>query len=188
MIKKLSNLPSIVYVVLIPIGIAALIVGVILLFTGIATIEGFASFLFLVIGLVIVLAGSSDVKIPKIKSPGSGGFAVAAGIVFFALMGMSIDQTGNVIYNYPIQVLSCPEGTYLTRESVVTNPLPGRTDINQDFNCVNTHKKVVSSVDIGTVLIVRFVEYVIIGYGFIFLGTIITFIKKQMSVADNQTI
>ena len=186
MFKKLSKLPSIVYVILIPIGIAVLIVGIILIFTLIATVEGAASLLFLVIGFIFTLVGGSDIKISQVKATTSS-ISVAIGIVFFALMGMAIDQTGNIIYNYPIQVLFCPANTTLSREAIVTNPLPGRTDINQDYNCVKSNA-VVTSVDIGNVLLVRFIEYVILGYIFIGLGKLVNMIKRNWAVADNQTV
>src|SRR6185369_14745067 len=151
--------------------------GIILLFTLVATVEGVASIIFLVIGFIYVFASNTEIGLSKIKSKTSG-LAVAFGIVFFALMGMAIDQTGNVIYNLPLQIINCPAGTYLTRDAIVTNPLPGRTDINQDFNCVNSSKKIVSTLDIGNIIIVRFIEYVIIGYAFRFLSLIIGFIKE----------
>ena len=51
-----SNLPSIVWVVLLPLGLAALIGGIILIFFMLASVEGFASILILVIGFLVVRA------------------------------------------------------------------------------------------------------------------------------------
>ncbi len=59
----------------------------------------------------------------------------------------------------------CPEGTQLERGIQVTNPLPGRTDVTQEFTCVNPDsKQPVKGISTGRVILVRFVEYILIGY------------------------
>jgi hypothetical protein len=155
MSKYLKNLPSFVWIIIFLFGIIGLIGGIILVFTGIATVEGIGSLVILIVGLVIAWnSGGENI----------GSIGKASVILFFALMGLAIDQTGNFLYNKPIELIYCPPGTTLTREAIITNPLPGRTDINQDFNCVDHDKEFVAGVDVGSVLLVRFIEYVIIGY------------------------
>jgi hypothetical protein len=178
----LSNLPSIVYVFLIPLGIIALIGGIITLFFALATVEGVASAVLLIAGFVAVRAGSSikfeTKKQPAAKQMGTG-WARAMGICFFALMGLAIDQPGNIIYNKPIELLYCPAQTQLVRGSQVSHPLPGRTDINQEFTCVDPSGTATGEIDMFSVILVRFVEYVFIGYGLIGVSTLLDVLSAR---------
>ncbi|MEP7103325.1 MAG: hypothetical protein ABI721_01275 [Candidatus Dojkabacteria bacterium] len=169
-----SNLPSIAWVILLPLGIFALIGGIIFLFFIISSVEGAASVIILIAG-IFVIRGSDSINVKGVKEKSSG-FMVGVGIVFFALMGMAIDQPGNFIYNKPIEVLFCPAGTYLSRDQIVSHPLPERTDITQDFDCVDSTGNAATSIDMWNVILVRFVEYVIIGY--ILIGLNKLFSKK----------
>jgi hypothetical protein len=163
---KLANfarqLPSIVWVFLLPLGVITFIGSIIFIFTTLATVEGVASLIFLALGLAYVRGA---IKQPQSnKSTRGDAFATAISISFFALMGMAIDQPGNFIYNKPIEVVACPANTSLTREVIVSNPLPGRTDMTQDFTCVDAANKPIERVSMFTVIAVRFVEYVFLGY------------------------
>jgi hypothetical protein len=157
-----SHLPSFVWILIFVGGIVALIGTIIALFYALSHIEGFASVLMLVVAWFVMRAGSS---VSDGMDTGGAGFIRAIGIGFFALMGMAIDQPGNYVYNRPIQWFFCPSNTVLQRGVDVTHPLPGRTDITQDFMCVDTGKNEVSSrPGMGEVIAVRFGEYVLIGY------------------------
>ncbi|HEX3051588.1 MAG TPA: hypothetical protein VHP83_13085, partial [Aggregatilineaceae bacterium] len=86
-----------------------------------------------------------------------------------ALMGMAIDQTGNVVYNQPLEWFFCPSGTQLERGVVVTNPVPGQTNISQDFSCVKSGE-VAREIGIGEIILVRLGEYILIGYALLWLN------------------
>ena len=157
MIKKIPQLPSIVWVFIFVGGIVLLIGGIITVMTLLFTVEGIASLIFLGIGLTYVFA-------PKdLSGMKADPIARAIGVGFFALMGMAIDQTGNFIYNYPLRYF-CPEGTVLNRSVDVTHPLPGRTDMTQDYSCFDSNGKFVARVGMGPLIGVRFVEYLILAY------------------------
>jgi hypothetical protein len=171
------GLPSIAWVVILPLLLAGFIGGIIAIFWGIATVEGFASVVLLVIAILVISGANTTYEaypVDAAKKAGKGaGFALAVGISFFALMGMSVDQTGNYLYNKPLDLIYCTDDTRLVRGVIVTNPVPGRTDINQDFNCVNDDDEVVKSIPIGKVFIYRFIQYVILGYILVYGNKII---------------
>lgn len=179
---KIPQLPSFVWVILIPIFFIVLIVGIILTFTALATVEGFASIAILIV-TILILRGASIVDFKDAKPPKDSAFALAAGICFFALMGIAIDQPGNVIYNKPIEILFCPAGTYLYRGTDISHPLPGRTDITQDFRCIN-ETETVAYVGIGEVIVTRFFEYVLIGYALVYLNRLITILLLKNKKTD----
>ena len=77
---------------------------------------------------------------------------------------MAVDQTGNLLYNYPVQVLFCPVGSTLSRGVDITNPLPGRTDIIQAFTCLGSDGAALLAIHPLQVMVVRFFEYIFIGY------------------------
>lgn len=158
-----EKIPSIAWIVFFVGGIIAIIGSIIAIFFLLATVPGFASLIFLIIGVVYLFS-------PYEKLPHDPSYKIiqAGMITFFALMGMAVDQTGNVIYNAPLQLL-CPPQTSLMRSVDVSHPLPGRTDLTQNFTCVDDSGKEVSSIAIGYMIALRFVEYVIIAYLFILL-------------------
>src|SRR5215203_2419826 len=123
-----SKLPSWAWIFIGLAAIAIFILFIIGSFYSLAHWEGFASAIFLVIGVFVfrVFSGSPPGNIPLIR-------AILVG--FFALMGATIDQTGNVIYNKPVELCMCPSGSDLQRTTVTSHPLPGRTDMTQDFTC-----------------------------------------------------
>lgn len=162
-LKKLfNNLPVLAWIVIIPLGIILFIGSIITLFAAIATVEGVASILILLVTFVI-MRGLQNVP-AETKADPTSKFFVALGICFFALMGMAIDQTGNPIYNAPMQIIFCPANSQLSREADISHPLPGRTDISQEFTCVNSNKQVVKQIIIWEILIYRFFQYVVIYY------------------------
>jgi hypothetical protein len=160
-----NRLPSFVWIILIVGGIIALILGVIGTFYALSSIEGVASVLMLVVAWVVIRTGSSySPKATEQQSSGSS-IVTAMGISFFALMGLAIDQTGNPIYNQPIEWFFCPSGTELHRGVDVTNPRPGETVVTQDFTCVERGREaIVKQIGMFEVMGTRFVEYVLIGY------------------------
>lgn len=172
MTKKMPQLPSIVWVLLFVGGIILLIGGIITIFTLVFSVEGIASLIFIIIGLAYVFSPTDKLSNLKVDS-----FAQAIGIGFFALMGMAIDQTGNFIYNYPFQYF-CPEGTTLNRTVDVTHPLPGRTDMTQDFSCFDKDGEFVDRIGLGPIIGVRFVEYLVLAYVFIALRNIKNKVSK----------
>lgn len=148
---RASQIPSIGWIIIFLGGIALLIGAIIGLFYGLATIPGFASIIFLVIGFFVIRNTGSSI-------------ANAAIIGFFALMGMAVDQPGNPIYNEPIGIWQCPDGTELNRGINVTHPLPERTDITQEFTCVDESGTLVKRIGMGYVILVRLIEYLVLGY------------------------
>lgn len=165
--KPPFQIPSIVYVILIPLGIAAFIGTIVLFFTAIASIEGFASIIMLIAGY-----GAFRIMRPDATIPGqSSSFFLAAGIVFFALMGLAIDQPGNLLYNKPLEYF-CPTGTSLNRSVNVLHPLPGRSDMIQHFQCFDATGNVAGQISLMHIIPVRFTEYVLIGYGLYFLSRV----------------
>jgi hypothetical protein len=171
-----------VWIILFVVGIAALIGGIILLFYALSHIEGFASVLMIVIAWLVIRFGSSGGE----ETPSSVGqkLVVAGVITFFALMGVAIDQPGNYVYNRPIQWLFCPSGSELHRGVNVTNPVPGQTNVTQDFTCVDPRENVVvDSPPMGGVLAIRFVEYVLIAYGLIAVNRVYKRIRRPGRVS-----
>lgn len=167
-----SKLPSIAWVILIPLMIAAFIGAIMGGFWLIASVEGVASVLLLVIAFFVIRAGGNE----KTDS-----FTVAIGIAFFALMGMSVDQPGNFIYNKPIEMIVCQAGSHFNRNIEVSNPLPGTTYIIQNFDCYDDSGAKTSQTSMWAIIIGRFIEYVLIGYALIYLNkAIYRFSKKPL--------
>ncbi len=182
--KFLSKLPSIAWVIILPLGLIAFIGGIIITFNIIATVEGVVSVIFLIIGFfsfrsVVSFNSAETIQQKKLSKQ----FFIASGIVFFALMGMAIDQPGNFIYNKPIEWAYCKEGTTLYRGVSITNPLPGRTDINQRFDCIDKNGNTKFEADMLGIIGIRFVEYVIIGYSLLGINEVI----KRMRQNGNQS-
>lgn len=167
-----SKIPSIAWVIIIPAVIAGGLAIIIGTFFGLATIEGFASMLLLVAGFFCFRGLSSDNGSPI--DP----FTLAISIVFFALMGMSIDQPGNFLYNKPLEMAFCPPQTVLLRGVDTYHLLPGRTDIVQNFVCYDLSGEQKKELGMFEIIIGRFAEYVLIGYILYFLNK---FIQKKKS-------
>ncbi len=150
----MERIPSIAWIFIFIGGIALVIGFFIGLFYGLSNFEGFASLIFLIIGYF------------AIRNTGSSlGNAMMIG--FFALMGVAVDQPGNPIYNKPVEIWQCEDDTHLNRGVDVTHPLPERTDITQNFSCLdNSTDEVVKTIGLEFVALTRLLEYIAIGYFF----------------------
>lgn len=153
-----ERIPSFLWIPII-IGAIALFIGTIAAFIfGISYVEGFGSLLILVLGWFSfrITGNSEDLKL--------GGFGVAIVITFFALMGMALDQTGNFIYNKPLEWIFCPADSELMRETIRRGARGGGVSFNQNFACVNESGEVLRSIASYEHFGFRFLQYVLIGY------------------------
>jgi hypothetical protein len=169
--SRISKLPSIAWVVLLPLGLIAFIGSIIFGFWALATIEGVASVILVGAGWLGVVGAIRpgdrlNPKLVKQEAEPFVGIVIAAVIVWYALMGMAIDQTGNPLFNYPLRFF-CPAGSSLNRDINVYHLLPGRTDIIQDYTCFDNQGKVVKKLDMFMLIGTRFVEYLVIAYAMI---------------------
>lgn len=176
LVPLFSSLPSIAWVIIIPIMIALFLGLIIGTFWALASVEGFASVLVLGVAVLIAYWSRGGASEPQASS-----FMLAIGISFFALMGATIDQPGNPIYNLPIEVIYCKDGSFLNRGVLVSHPLPERTDIVQNFQCVTEDGAVTYDISPFQVLLVRFVEYIVIGYGLVAVGRLVRLMKRSDS-------
>jgi hypothetical protein len=184
-VQRQRQLPSIVWIFIFAGGIVVLIGGIVGLFYLLSHVEGFGSVLMVVIAWGIIRLGSQTPTPNKASYP-VGGWVTALGIIFFALMGVAIDQTGNFLYNKPIEWLFCPSQTELRRDVAITNPMPGQTNIAQEFSCVESKEnQVVKGVDAFKVLAVRFVEYVLIGYVLLGLNRVYIMFRARLTSPDS---
>jgi hypothetical protein len=154
--KWLEKAPSFVWILIFLGGIIGLMGGSILLFFLLANVEGVASLIFLISGWFMAKALAGH------KTPGHQ-IWVAGAITFYALMGMAVDQPGNPIFNQPLQWF-CPADSRLNRGVNVSHPLPERTDITQDYRCLDKDGKTVKYISMGPVIGLRFIEYVVLAY------------------------
>lgn len=158
----LSKIPSFAWIFIFLFGIAAFIIGITFLFWMLSSVEGFASVVMLLAGGAVAYTSSG--KLIHAKDAGSK-ITVALAISFFAIMGMAIDQTGNVLYNKPLEILFCPPNSFLNRGVTVLHPTPGRTDVIQDYTCYEGEVgKPVKEIDVGNLILVRLIEYILLGY------------------------
>jgi len=165
--KPRRRLPSWVWILIIIAGAAGLIGLLIGSFVGIAMVEGFASVILLLCG--IVGFGIYPLRKPEKANP----FTRAIGLSFFALMGAAVDQPGNFIYNKPVEICFCESGTSLNRTENVSNPLPGTTYIEQNYICYDAAGNPVKRINVFAVVAIRFVEYVLLGYLLLWLRRVI---------------
>lgn len=173
-----KRLPAWIYIILIVGGIAALVFAIIGSFIALATIEGVASMVLLVLGII------GFGVLPLRKPENAGSFTRAIGLSFFALMGASVDQTGNRLCNAPAERCMCQEGTALSRGEIISNPIPGTTYIEQDFTSFDTQGEPVKRLNIFAVLGIRFLEYILPGYLLIGLRTAAWQIKNNTRTLD----
>lgn len=151
-----SKLPSWAWILIGVGAIAAFILFIIGSFYSLAHWEGFASIIFLVVGIFVFRVFSG-------KPPTTSSIIRAIAIGFFALMGATVDQTGNYIYNKPVEVFMCPAGSELNRSTITSHPLPGRTDMTQNFTCFK-QERAVETLDMLPILGIRFLEYMLLAY------------------------
>ncbi|MFN3939265.1 MAG: zinc-ribbon domain-containing protein [Chitinophagales bacterium] len=153
-----KKLPAWAWVLIIVGGIIVIVGLIIGSFVALSTVEGFAS-------AVLLLLGAIGFGVSPLRKPENvPSLYRAVGLVFFALMGASIDQPGNGIYNKPIEMSFCESGTSLDRNENVSNPLPGTTYIQQDFTCYDDTGNPVKTINMFAVMGIRFVEYLLLGY------------------------
>ena len=170
--KWTEKIPSVLWIPMIIGGIALFIGAIWVIFYGFGFVEGFGSIIMLILGWIgfRICNNSDDLK---------GGFAVALGITFFALMGMALDQTGNFIYNQPLEWIYCPSNSDLMRETVQSGVRGGGVKISQNFTCVAQNGEIIRKITFFEHLAVRFVEYVLLGYVLLYLSRFYTGIFKK---------
>lgn len=180
MARLSDKIPSFVWLLII-VGAIGLFIGAILtFFYGIGYVEGFGSLILLVLGWIGFRVGnnSSDSDV--------GGFGVALGIAFFALMGMALDQTGNLIYNRPLEWIFCPEASELTRETIRRGVRGGGVTLSQNFACVSQNGvQIVRQISGFEHFAFRFIEYVALGYVLLGLSRFYSKIKGFRHNASN---
>jgi hypothetical protein len=167
-----QKMPVIFWVIAIPAVIFLFFAAMIMGFWALATVEGVAS-IFLIIAFVAAIRVEANYN----EKPNK--IIMAIGIAFFALMGMSVDQPGNFLYNPPIGWVFCPPDSGLIRYVNISNPLPGTTYVIQEFRCVNEAGNKVKELGMFELMIGRFAEYVIIAYALIYLNRLARYFQKR---------
>ena len=168
-----KRLPAWVWIIIIVVAIGGGIMAIIGSFIALATVEGVASIVLLVLG--VIGFGVAPLREPDGKNP----ILRAIGLSFFALMGASVDQPGNYVYNKPVEYFMCPSGTGLGRDEDISHPLPGTTYITQEFTCYNAEGDKVKEIHPMAVAGARFIEYVFIGYLLLALRSLIWRVKNN---------
>lgn len=188
MCLKIRSLPSIVWII---VAIVALIVFIAVIqgaFYGFTQIEGLGSIALLLAAWVVIrifaeprtplkreiISRMAPTAKPSRQGDLASNIVIAFGILTFAFTGFALDQPGNVIYNLPIQWLFCPAGTQLQRGADIRNPRPGTTVITQDFTCIDAEGQAQAEVPLLGAMVVRFVEYILLGYLLLWLSQLYT--------------
>lgn len=167
-----DRIPSGLWLLILLCGILLIIAIPIAFIYLISHVEGVASIIFLVIGwLTFGRFAMQDKRKPLI---------LAGAVLFYALMGMALDQPGNILYNQPL-AFDCPAGTTFNRGILTLNPLPGRTDFVQNYQCMDGAGKPVHTISMGLVIITRFIEYIIIAYLLLGIRLVIKKIKTRFN-------
>ncbi len=91
-----SRVPGLLWIPLILLGVAAVVVVPAAFIWGISHIEGLAT-------VIVVAGGVAAFTVPTARGTAWRGLMAAGAIVFFALMGMAIDQPGNPVLNKPLE-------------------------------------------------------------------------------------
>lgn len=168
-----KRIPAWAWIIIIVACIAGVLFALIGSFIAVATLEGVASIILLVLGVI----GFGIAPLRKPENPGS--FTRAIGLSFFALMGATVDQPGNIIYNKPVEMCFCTDGSSLSRDENISNPMPGTTIIQQDFTCFDKMGNPVKQINMFAVLGIRFLEYILLGYLLIALRSVIWKFKNN---------
>ncbi|HEX8250300.1 MAG TPA: hypothetical protein VF599_19155 [Pyrinomonadaceae bacterium] len=174
--KFSEKIPSFVWILIIVGGIALFIGAIIGVFYGLAFVEGFASVILLACGWGAFRAGNNS---PNLES---SSFGIAIVISFFALMGMSLDQPGNYVYNKPMEWIFCPSESRLERGVMSVGTRGGRgVSVSQNFTCVSeTGGEILRKISTFEQLAFRFFEYVLLGYILLGLSRVYTRIKSSI--------
>jgi len=165
-----EKIPSIGWVLIVVAAIALFVGAIWGGFFVITHIEGAGSIFLLVSAWSVLRVGANT---PEIRDNKLG---VAVLIVFFAMMGLAFDQTGNFIYNQPMEWLFCPSDSELSRETLHRAVRRG-VSVEQNFTCVAASGQVVRQISGWEHLFFRFFEYVLIGYALRFLSRFYTRLK-----------
>jgi ribosomal protein L40E len=157
------------------IGLATIGLGLALIIGGfwaLATVEGVASIIFLLVGIVAfgVYRKGTFTRDKLVR-------AIAIG--FFALMGACVDQTGNYIFNLPVEKIACPAGTTISRHSEVDHPYAGKTVITQDFGCYNEQGEKIKTINTFALMGYRFLEYILLAYLLIGLRWVLHYFRLR---------
>jgi hypothetical protein len=171
--KLTDKIPSFLWIPIIVGAIALFIGGALALFYGLGYVEGFGSLLILVAGWFGFRVGNNSDELKL------GSFGLALGISFFALMGMALDQTGNFIYNQPMEWIFCPENAELMRETIKRGARGGGITLTQNFACVAQNGEIIRQISGFEHYAFRFVEYVIIGYILLYSSRLYSWIRGQ---------
>ncbi len=165
-------------------------------FYGFTQIEGLGSIVLLLAAVVIIrltsMPSSPQTRWLRDRLRISGsptwnpGLTTALGILLFAGMGIAFDQPGNALYNRPIEWLFCPAETQLQRSADVTQPRAGTTVVSQNFTCVSPDGEVQSPVPLGAVIVIRFVEYILLGYLLLGLNYLLMRLWPRMNVEKTE--
>ncbi len=164
----ISRIPTLGWIVLIPLGLALFIGGIAAVFWAISSTEGVASACMLVAGAVFIRftyppdsnqSGRWNLLTRSKPRTTEEKIGLAISVFFFSLMGVAIDQPGNFVYNKPLEILSCPAGTALYRTTSTTHPKPGSTRISQNFNCLDSNGAALKKIGILELLMHRFLLY-----------------------------
>lgn len=167
-----NKMPTIFWVLAIPVAIFLFMALMIGGFWALTMVEGVASLALLIAFIVAIrVNGKFNDKPNKI--------ILAIGIAFFSLMGMSVDQTGNILYNQPLGWAFCPAQTHLERYVDISHPLPGTTYVIQDFRCVNEAGNKVKELGMTELMVGRFLEYVVLAYVVIYLNKLVLFFQQK---------
>jgi hypothetical protein len=159
-----SAMRSVMWLFVFLLGIAAIIALVTGGFFALTQLEGLGSMLLLVGGIVSLrlLTAAPKKGKARLRDPEKS-ILTALAVLTFAFMGFALDQPGNSLYNAPLEWMFCPTGTNLLRKANVSNPRAGTTVITQDFSC-QTNGQVVRRIEVYWVMLLRFLEYLILGY------------------------
>lgn len=162
--KWTEKIPSFLWIPIIVGAIALFIGGIFAVFYGIGYVEGFGSLILLGLGWIGFRVGNNS------DSLEAGNLGIAIGITFFALMGMALDQTGNFIYNKPLEWIFCPETSELTRETISRGARGGGVTLSQNFSCVAENGEVLRKISGFEHFAFRFLQYILIGYILLYLS------------------
>jgi hypothetical protein len=152
----LTNKQVLTVFLMVPLAIIAMALFVIIaaLITG---QEGFASLLFLFAGIFLFIYFPFRYKsriqwtsVPTVLFP------------FFVLLGATLDQTGNTLYNYPIEWKECASDEQLVRK-IAHYSRGGKSSNSIEFFVKNTQSGKERLVHWWTIIWIRAVEYVFIG-------------------------
>lgn len=130
---------------------------IILTVSAITNKEGFATIIFLVIYILVVIVFPS-----KHKQKATLKSIIGAAIVFISFMGGILDLAGNKLMNTPIENCLCEKNEELKR-TVFHSRIGSKSSSSSEFTCENLPEKKSRKVSTFSVMGIRMVEYVVIG-------------------------